>query len=190
LLNVISGLLAGGVAASTNSYESIATVTVGSGGSSTITFSSIPSTYKHLQIRAIARETDASGGIQISQMRFNGDSGNNYARHRVGGNGSSASATAASSVSSIWVCAMWSSADLANDFGAAVIDILDYANTSKNKTVRSLEGLDNNGGGVAGEVSLRSGLWQSTSAVTSITLTSTATGYTQYSSFALYGIKG
>ena len=190
MLNQIAAIHGVGTPAVTNSYESIATVTVGSGGSTSIDFTSIPSTYKHLQIRAIARETNTGGGITISNLRFNSDSGNNYARHRVGGNGSAASATATASTSAIWVCAMWSAGELANTFGTAVVDILDYANTSKNKTVKSLEGLDNNGGGVNGEVSLRSGVWLNTSAVTSITLTSVSTGYTQYSQFALYGIKG
>lgn len=32
-------------------YDSIATTTVGAGGAASITFSSIPSTYQHLQIR-------------------------------------------------------------------------------------------------------------------------------------------
>ena len=55
---------------STNSYESIQTVTVGSGGQSTISFTSIPSTYKHLQIRMLARATGAS---TVGLIRFNSD---------------------------------------------------------------------------------------------------------------------
>jgi hypothetical protein len=74
------------------------------------------------------------------------------------------------------------------DFGGSIVDILDYANTSKNKTVRTLTGADRNGNGLIG---LRSGYWNSTAAVSSISIiaTSGSTGFAQYSSFALYGVK-
>ena len=75
------------------SYESIATVTVGSGGSSSIDFTSIPSTYTHLQLRMTARCTAQSGGNPTNvYLRFNSDSGSNYAWHQLAGNGSAASA--------------------------------------------------------------------------------------------------
>ena len=91
MLNNIAGLLGEGVAASTTSFESIATVTVGSGGSSSISFSSIPSTYKHLQVRCIARSsrTQNSG---YGVIRFNSDTGTNYSYHSLAGDGASASA--------------------------------------------------------------------------------------------------
>jgi hypothetical protein len=66
------------------------------------------------------------------------------------------------------------------------MDILDYANTNKFKTTRTLTGSDLNGSGV---VSLDSGSWRSTSAITSITFTARANLINTYSSFALYGIK-
>ena len=65
------------------------------------------------------------------------------------------------------------------------MDILDYSNTNKNKTLRQLAGTDNNGNGVVG---LSSGLWQSTAAVASIDITAIGS-FSQYTSFALYGIK-
>jgi len=52
-------------------------VQVGSGGSATISFTSIPSTYKHLQIRGIARNTSGSGFNKMN-IRFNSDSGSVY----------------------------------------------------------------------------------------------------------------
>jgi hypothetical protein len=72
-------------------------------------------------------------------------------------------------------------------FGAAVIDILDYASTSKATTVRTFGGDDRNGAGI---VALASGLWTSTSAVNRVTLAPVAgTNFVQYSTVALYGVK-
>lgn len=148
-----------------------------------ITFSSIPSTYKHLQIRAISRD----GSANSLYLRFNSDSGTNYAAHQLRGNGASATATSnAPSVTEINSVGYGSVT--ASIFGATVIDILDYASTTKNKTVRTINGVDNNG---SGSVFLTSGVWLSTSAVTSITITSNAgTNFTSGTTFALYGFTG
>lgn len=171
----------------TNSYYSIATTTVGSGGATTITFSSIPSTYTHLQIRNIAREKPSGDSLYDSlYATFNSDTGSNYSQHFLRGNGSAAQAGGSASQTSTTLGGIEQGGNTANTFGAGVIDILDYANTSKYKTVRSLFGYDANG---SGYIVLASGLWQSTSAITSITLTP-INGFAQYSSFALYGIKG
>jgi len=188
MLNSLIGIIAssGGVT-STNSYESISTVTVGSGGSSSITFSSIPSTYQHLQIRALGRAS-RSGAEGYFQLRFNSDSGNNYPYHILIGDGSTASAAGATATNYGYVGVMSAGTSTSGVFGTTVIDILDYANTNKNKTVRYLSGYDNNGNGI-----LRYGstAWLSTSAITQIDLSELyGTNYTQYSSFALYGIKG
>ena len=94
MLNFLAAIHGTGVAASTNSYESIATVTVGAGGSSSISFSSIPSTYKHLQIRSINLSSSTDNNIL---MRFNSDSGANYSRHYVYGDGASVGASATTS---------------------------------------------------------------------------------------------
>lgn len=167
-----------------NSYESIATVTVGSGGSSSVSFSSIPSTYTHLQIRVMGAMT-ASGADDLC-LRFNSDTSSNYATHYLVGNGTSASA--GSYTSATFTRAGANAMPTAtNTFGVAVIDLLDYANTSKYKTMRALTGNDTNG---AGYVALGSGLWQSTSAINTILLYPFASTFPQYSSFALYGIKG
>jgi hypothetical protein len=169
----------------TNSYESIATVTVGSGGSSQIEFSSIPSTFKHLQVRLLSRGT--GGSERAIYVRFNSDSGSNYNGHNLTGNGSAASAgnegTATYSIGGLTAGSLVS----ANIYGVAVIDVFDYQNTNKNKTIRSLEGYDTNGGG---KVELRSGLWMSTSAVSTLTLSLSSNNFEQYSHAALYGIKG
>jgi hypothetical protein len=171
----------------TNSYESIATVTVGSGGSSSISFGSIPGTFKHLQIRAISRNTTSGSGIQIGLVTFNSDTGSNYARHNLIGNGSSASANAVTSTTAIVAGVQPQAGELSNSFGATVMDILDYANTSKYKTTRTLEGFDLNG---SGEANFRSGVWRSTAAITDIRFTASSANIAEFSQFALYGIKG
>jgi hypothetical protein len=190
LLNTILGSLSSGVTAPPNSYESIATVTVGSGGASNIEFSSIPSTYTHLQIRCSAEGADASGpGPMSIDVVVNSDTGANYDRHRLYGDGSSAAADASISQTDMFGGLLNYSASVNNIYGASVIDILDYANTNKYKTLRSLSGYDANG---SGYVMFLSGLWRSTSAITNIKIYPDNRSYTlrQYSSFALYGIKG
>ena len=170
-------------------YESIATVTVGSGGSSSVTFSSIPSTYQHLQIRLISRDTGTGTGQAPLWLRFNSDSGSNYSWHRIYGNGTTSSSDSGTSDS--WILAGIGSenADPANTFSTTIVDVLDYANVNKNKTIRGLSGEDINGTG--GYVGLHSGSWQNTNAVTSVTVFPNATqSFVQYSSFALYGLKG
>lgn len=172
-----------------NSYESISTVTVGAGGQSSIDFTSIPSTYKHLQIRGIARSTNASSNCDL-WMRYNSDStSGNYFWHRLFGDGSTVYAQWNTvSVAQMYVAHIPAASSTASAFGGSVVDILDYTNTAKSKTVRSLFGYDANGSGLNG---LASASWTNTStAVTSITLLPQSGNFAQYSSFALYGIKG
>jgi hypothetical protein len=172
----------------TNSYESIATVTVGAGGTSTVTFSSIPSTYKHLQIRGIWQATTAAAQ-EDSTFYFNGDTtGTNYRSHRVGGNGSVAFAQQNQSTGYYIYPGEVPASNSTNIFAGIIVDILDYADTNKNTTVRTLLGNDRNG---AGGINLASGVWLNTVAVDSITFRQPiSNAINQYSSFALYGIKG
>jgi hypothetical protein len=159
-----------------NGMTALATVAVGSGGSSTVTFSSIPSGYSHLQIRGISNAT-LSGGY----LRFNGDSGTNYATHYLNGNGSTASAGAVTSSTYIYGILNGSAT-----YAASIVDILDYTNTNKYKTTRTLSGADENG---SGYVNFTSGVWMNTAAVTSITLSPQSGNFAQYSTFVLYGVK-
>ena len=181
MLNNTVALLGGGAPPAVGDYESIQTVTLGT-SASTISFTSIPSTYKHLQIRVSARYTTGTeAGIKI---RFNSDTGSNYAYHELYGTGTGAGATGAATQTAMSDMVYINST--ASVFGAAVIDILDYSNTNKYKTVRSLNGADVNGGGY---VQLISGLWQNTAAVSNIEMYVSANAMAQYSSFALYGVK-
>ena len=177
------GIYASQISGHLNSYGSIATVTVGSGGASSITFSSIPSTYTHLQLRMMVRETSTSNGYD---MQLNGDTGNNYSRHYLIGTGSSAVAAAVTSTSSMILSDAAVSTSTTGVFGASVCDVLDYTNVNKNKVIRTLGGFDNNGNGA---IFFNSGLWMNTSSVTSIVIIPDAGNFAQYSSFALYGIK-
>ena len=169
-----------------NSYTSLQTVTVGSGGASSITFSSIPSTYTHLQMRYFSRGTYATSSPTAVAYRFNSDTGSNYAIHYLYGDGSATTAGAFTSVTVGYAGNMSDAFNSSNVFGAGVMDILDYANTNKYKTTRSIDGYDANG---SGQALMHSGLWQSTSAITSITLIAGAGNFDQYSSFALYGVN-
>jgi hypothetical protein len=187
----ILGIMASSISGSkavTNSYESIASVALTS-TSSTITFSSIPATYKHLQIRSIATQGTggSSGSDTFNTARFNGDSGSNYVSHYVGGDGSSAFASATgTSSSNCWFGIATSSTTSA--FAANIIDILDYSNTNKYKTIRGLSGDDRNG---AGFIILQSALWMSTAAISSIVISAAGSPVLQANShFALYGVKG
>jgi hypothetical protein len=184
---LILGIMASSQPGATNSYESIETITAGAGGSSAITFSTIPSTYKHLQIRGIAQTTNNINPPENGKMTINGDTGNNYARHWVAGDGASASAAAVSSTGFIEF-GFLNGGTTATSYIGFVIDLLDYTNTNKYKTVRLLSGFDKNG---SGTIRLASGLWQNTNAITSVSFSSSGVyNLAQYSSFALYGIKG
>jgi hypothetical protein len=170
-------------------------VQVGSAGSATISFTSIPSTYKHLQIRFIARseyaETISAVGIQITSSNTNPS----Y-EHALFGDGSDAFVSGSNTyVSNGGILVRMAGNNATSGvYGVGVIDILDYTNTNKNKTIRGLSGLDNNG---SGQLNLNSKLFNTTSSIDQIKLnaiyTSGSTGTTtfkQYTQFALYGIKG
>jgi len=174
--------LAGNAAFSPSSYESIATVT-GNGSATTLTFSSIPSTYVALQIRGIAN--DGVGNGYHASLRFNSDSGANYAQHRILGNGSTVTASANTSQTEMQI---GNSGNIADTYATYITDIHNYANTTQNKTVRTFSGRDNNG---SGSCFLFSGLWLSTSAVTSVSIYNVGpVAWTSGTTFALYGIKG
>jgi hypothetical protein len=161
--------------------EPIATTLLASAATS-ITFSNIPQGYKHLQIRGIGRW---STGTEASVfLQFNGDTGSNYARHELGGTGSGAYASAAASQTSTTVGYIRSGTSI---FGASVIDVLDYSNVYKYKTLRSLTGCDANG---AGYIILFSGLWMNTAPVTSITMFVSSNQLAADTRFSLYGIRG
>jgi hypothetical protein len=175
----ILGILASSVPAAAGDYDSIATVTVGSGGSSSITFSSIPSTYAHLQVRAVVLTSTSTNYL----LGFNGDSGANYTAHRIEGNGSSVGAAAFTGIGRSYIGFIPNTSYP----GTCIIDILDYANTNKYKVSRTLEGSDVNG--ATGYMTFWSGMWLNTAAINAINIVPVSGNFAQYSHFALYGIK-
>jgi hypothetical protein len=178
-------MLVGNSAYNPYDFESIATIT-GNGSASTFTFSSIPSGYTHLQIRLIARGVRAFTTEQFA-IRFNGDTGNNYAYHKLVGDGVSLIASATTSTNIIYPFAFPAATATANCFTAGIIDIYDFASTNKTKTIRALGGYDI-GSGSPSEDNVSSGFWNNTAAITSVTVRSNG-AFTTTSQFALYGIK-
>lgn len=174
---ITAGLYAGGVAAATNSYESIQTITVGSGGSTSIAFTSIPSTFKHLQLRI----TQLTTGTADPRMRFNDDTTTgNYYMHSIYNSNPTVSTY---NVNNQYIPYLYNESSTYP--AVAVIDILDYANGNKYKTVRDLGGFDANG---SGYIFYRSGVWFSSAAINKIDLHNVT--FNENTKVALYGIKG
>lgn len=173
-----------GAGARSGDFQLIST-TILTGTQATVSFTSIPSSYKHLQLRLTAR--GASGGAIY--LQYNSNTGTNYSSHNLHGNGSTAASQAITSTDAPLILRNGGIATTANIFSGAIIDILDYASTSKAKTLRSFGGAYDNG--VVKLIELGSSLWYSTpAAITSIDIKHNGSGFTQYSRFSLYGLAG
>jgi hypothetical protein len=186
----ILGIVASSKLVASGSFESIATA-VGTGSSGTITFSSIPSTWKHLQIRGLARSTNTGTGSAIALLlTLNGNStAANYITHELNGTGSTANANSTTGVSGVYLNSSVARNGVASGLqGVSIIDIHDYTSSTKNKTIRAFTGYDSND--TNGRVNLQSGLFINTDAVTSVTLTSESLNWTTTTVFSLYGIRG
>jgi len=188
----IPGIVASGISGSkiaTGAFYSIATAAA-AGGETSFTFSSIPSTYKSLQIRinAVSSAVFLSFGLQ-----FNGDTttANYFTYHALEGDNSTVTAAGVASDRSFGYIRVGALSGIASTTypGAAIIDLIDYSSGSKYKTMRSFFGADNNGANVYSNVELGSGLWRVSSAVSSLTIFATGGTFSAGSSFALYGIN-
>ena len=166
-------------------YDALSTVTVPAGGVASIAFANIPTGYKHLQIRGIAKNTLSNTYTANFYIRFNGDSATNYNAHALYGTGASAVVNIPSGANPVF--AIWGLSG-SSQFAAHIVDILDYSNVTKFKTVKHLMGTDTNG---AGYIGLESGAWRSTSAINSITISIGDGSQTiaQHSQFTLYGVR-
>jgi hypothetical protein len=165
--------------------EAIATTYLEANATS-VTFSSIPATYEHLQLRINAK-TDYTHASQPSYgaIRFNGDTGSNYSAHRMMGYDTTTLGQAVTGNSEMYA-GRWANAVLATLFGGVVWDILDYANTNKNTTCLILSGI----GDEANLVSVDSGLWDDTAAVHTILIDqSGGSNFLRGSEFTLYGLN-
>lgn len=182
--NLIAGYSPG-----VDEMDLIERVVVGVSGVSSIEFTSIPQTYQHLHLRLMIRTNRVNTGEALT-IRFNDDSANNYTFFILYGEGTGSAAGAAytSSQNKIEFQSMAASSAAAGIFGIAVGDILDYRDTTKNKVVRGISGIEYNGSGV---VTLNSGLWMSTAAINKISLDQPiSTAFVQYTTAALYGVVG
>jgi hypothetical protein len=194
--NKYDDFLAGNSAFIPSNFFKIATVTA-AGGETSLSFTSIPSTYNSLQIRGIYR-SNTSIGYQVA-MTFNSDTGNNYASHGLYGNVTANTVTTDNRTSNPFATVQSAtpvSTDIASAYGGFITDIIDYASSSKNKTLKMLLGSSINnttgtGTGTGGAIALGSGLWINTSAITSIqlTFTNSSTTWATGSTFTLYGVS-
>lgn len=157
-----------------STYEPIATTTLGT-SAATITFSSIPSTYTDLIM--VFRGNNDAGANRAGYIRFNGDSGTNYSYTLVQGDGSSAGSGRDSSIAQSFF------ANVLGDNTTAITQIMNYNNTTTNKTFVS------RGSSASAVVQAIVGLWRSTSAINSITLSLNASNYASGTIVTLYGIK-
>lgn len=174
----ILGTIASSYLQITSSFYSIASTTIGAGGTSTITFSNIPQTYKHLQVRGFGV---FSGTVGTGQFRFNSSS-STYSYHALNTDGTNKNSTANSSQS----YGTWNgnAGTVSSTPVAWVMDIPEYTNTSKNKIAITYTGFT-----PAGYVELGTSVWQNTAAVTQIDFTNSASTFAQHCVVSLYGIK-
>jgi hypothetical protein len=178
---ILGGLI--GSLASNSSYEIISTA-FGTGSSGVIDFTSIPQTYKHLQIRYTAKNSSTATQMNIT---MNGITSGVYIRHSLLGDGSTASfSNSSTSQTAIQLVESMANSTTANAVNAGVIDILDYSSTTKNKTIKALYGMADN----LTRVYFSGGLYNQTTAVSSLTLTASANNFASLSRFSLYGIRG
>ena len=164
-----------------NTFELIASSTVGSGGVASVTLSSIPATYTDLLLRASVRGSSASVN-QSYQITFNGSSTTGLTMRRLYGSGASAASDTGISTEGVGATAT------ASTFSNDDFYIPNYA--SANYKSFSVDNVGENNAATA-YAFLDAGLWSNTAAITSIVLTATGTGgdLKQYSTFYLYGIK-
>jgi len=165
-----------------NTFNLIASSTVGAGGAASIDFTSIPSTYTDLVLKISARSTGNAGvawaGIRLT---ING-SGTGYSNTSLYGDGSSASSSGASFIET-----GIASSSLSSGFGNTDVYFTNYT-ASQSKPI-SAEGAQENNATQALSV-LSANLWANTAAITSISivLQSGVGNFAQYSTAYLYGI--
>jgi hypothetical protein len=169
-------------------YELLDTVSVSSSGQVSVTFSNLNtsygSTYQHLQLRMTHR---ASGGTRSDNVYLQlNSSTTGYDYHYLYSTGTATSAGGSINQTNMIVGRLTGSTSGAGIFGASVVNILNPFETTTNKSIRSLttanDGTDNT-------IWLFSGQWRNTGALTTLTLTSGATDFVQYSTFSLYGMR-
>ena len=180
-LNKYSSMMAG--SAFLTDFQLISTQLISS-TTATVTFSGISQSYRHLQVRVAVR-SDAAAEADAVIFNFNGDTGTNYSFHSLMGTGSSVVSNATVSGTYGLGNNIPAATATTNSFGASIIDILDYSSTTKNKTTRSLGGMNS---ATTSYARFISSAWLSTAAITSIVLKPTGTNnFVAGSRISLYG---
>ena len=173
-----------------NTYTLIASSTVGSGGASSIDFTSISSTYTDLVIKISARAISAGGGTNgvwdSIRVRFNNDSATNYAHKHLLTIDSAAPTSLSDSADTSLVSWTDYSSATANTFGNMEIYIPNYV-SSNQKSITTDAVMENNGS--AGIWSFEAGKWSGTAAINRITITLNSVNFAQYSTAYLYGVS-
>jgi hypothetical protein len=165
--------------------EAIATTYLEADAAS-VTFSSIPATYEHLQVRFSAAAN--STGIKTVSLLFNADTtASNYYIHSM--RAWSSSTNGLGQTGGAPVLYAFSSAIPAASYNAAVIDILDYANSNKNTTTAGVRGAATDVDTFGKYVEFVSGLWLSTAVVSSVVLQVNSGSFVRGSEFTLYGLN-
>ena len=188
---ILTGIIASGISghltpalSPEGAYDALASVTLSTSASS-ISFSGIPSGYKHLELRYFARSTAAS---QVyGTVSANGDtSTSSYTAHDLFSGGSTAVQSHYGGQPGFAIQKIPGTNSTSGIFGAGVLTISDYASTNKYKTGRNLGGQDSNG---SGEIDFVSSVWLSLATITSLNIVPSSGSFATYSSFALYGVK-
>lgn len=192
ILGIMASQITGHLWAPSGAYDSIASSVVSGSSTGSVTFNSIPQTYTHLQLRVLARSLTSSASEALYLYNFNNNSGSTgSANHTLSGDGATVYANGYTGQYSSFIANIPAATSTANSFGVSITDIFDYANTNKNKTLRSLFGFDVNGAGTIGLSSNAPLTLPGTSAITTLTVSLTGGSYLQAgTSIALYGIKG
>ena len=189
-----SNFLSGNAPVSFGAFDLLETQTLASSAAS-VTFTGLGSysDYKHLQIRAVAAQTANS---YEWKMRVNGDATlGNYRSHYIWSNGSTVTSDSTNVTyfelkqSIPRLSAQGYGADVDDSFNATIVDVLDFSDTSKNTTVRTLSGFYE-ASSLGQGISLNSGGWFDTAAITSISFEPNSGSLVAGSRFSLYGIKG
>lgn len=156
-----------------------------------VVFDNIPSNYTHLQLRITARDNAGSGTPTYIKLTFNSDAGSNYTYHRVFSDGATVYSDGGTGLAQTYINFALANSSTTQIMGASITDVLDYANTSKAKTIRNLGAADQSG---SGRVGLASGAWYKNTAsvyeaISKVTLVADTGTFGANSHFALYGIK-
>lgn len=184
------GVFSAGAGGETNSYELIST-SLPNGTVGSVVFSSVPQTYKHLQIRYAVRNNEAFDAVRgfflhLAPGATDSAAGNIYRSHMLLGNGSSVASSVAAADFRIVQEMVPTTGSTSNSFGVGIIDILDYASTSKNKTIRWSAGVNTSS---SSKVALISGARYLTDAVSTLDMYSNG-NFVNGSRISLYGIRG